>query len=256
MSDVSYKPLIENMVWSYSRIDTFDSCPYKWFLRYIKDLEEKEMFFSSYGTFMHKIIEKYYKGELQKNELPSYFLENFKSEVKGERPKNQTVEKYINDGLKYVRNFSPFPFEPVAVEKNVKFKINDHTFVGIIDFIGTKDGEFCIVDNKSRALKQRSGKKKPTVNDKEIDSMLKQLYLYSEAVKQEYGKYPKKLCFNCFRNGVFIEEDFQLSKLEKAVLWAEETIKNIEDTEEFYASDNCWFCRYLCGLNDLCERRA
>jgi len=29
IGDVSYLPLIEDMVWSYSRIKTFEDCPYR-----------------------------------------------------------------------------------------------------------------------------------------------------------------------------------------------------------------------------------
>ena len=47
--------------------------------------------------------------------------------------------------------------------------------------------------------------------------MLIQLYLYAYAVKQKYGKYPKALCFNCFRNNTFNEEPFDEQKCEEAI---------------------------------------
>lgn len=214
------------------------------------------MFYSSYGSFMHEILEKYYNGKLKKDELPLYFLSNFREKVKGERPSDSTVKKYLYEGLSYLRNFRPFPFDMVAVEKEVEFKIDGYPFVGVIDFLGVKDGDYYIVDNKSRTLKPRSKRKTPTENDKTIDLMLRQLYLYSEAVKEEYGKYPKKLCFNCFRNGVFIEEDFSPREFEKTKEWAVSKIKTIEDTEDFDATDSYFFCRWLCGFNDFCERRS
>ena len=63
MGEVNYAPLIDDMVWSYSRIKAFEDCPYRWYLKYIKRFHGKDMFFSSYGTFMHKLIELYHKGE-------------------------------------------------------------------------------------------------------------------------------------------------------------------------------------------------
>lgn len=54
MGDVNYAPLIDEMVWSYSRVRAFEDCPYRWYLKYIRHLRGKDMFFASYGTFMHK----------------------------------------------------------------------------------------------------------------------------------------------------------------------------------------------------------
>ena len=48
MGEISYAPLIEDMVWSYSRIKAFDDCPYRWYLKYIRHLHGKDMFFSDY----------------------------------------------------------------------------------------------------------------------------------------------------------------------------------------------------------------
>lgn len=46
MLDVSLKPIIENMVWSFSRVKAFEFCPYSWYLRYILKYRPKDLFFS------------------------------------------------------------------------------------------------------------------------------------------------------------------------------------------------------------------
>ena len=38
MGDICYAPLIDDMTWSYSRVKSFEDCPYKWFLKYIVGL--------------------------------------------------------------------------------------------------------------------------------------------------------------------------------------------------------------------------
>lgn len=65
MGEVNYAPLIDDMVWSYSRIKAFEDCPYRWYLKYIKKFHGKDMFFSSYGTFMHKLIELCFKLDIE-----------------------------------------------------------------------------------------------------------------------------------------------------------------------------------------------
>ncbi len=252
MSDMIFRPLVESMTWSYSRIKCFDDCPYRFFLKYIVECDEREMFFGSYGSFVHKLIEKFYRGEAEAKDLTLTFLTEFKNNVHGTAPKPSMVEKYVACGVEYFNNFSPFPYNMIDVEKKVEFEIAGKKFVGFIDYLGEKDEEYYIVDNKSRELKQRSGRKRPTLKDGELDEMLKQLYLYSYAVKQEFGKFPKALCFNCFKNREFIEEPFDKDKFEETIKWFLDKIDEIENTEFFPPHPDFFGCSNICGLNSEC----
>lgn len=244
--------ILDDMTWSYSRIGSYHMCPYQFFLKYLYGEKEKPMWYASYGSFMHKLIEQFYKGELNKSNMQTKFLYDFQNEVKGERPSGNTVTKYIQSGLNYLSHFSPFPFNTIAVEKKYEFFINDIPFVGVIDYLGEMNGDYYIVDNKSRDLKPRSGKQIPTSKDKELDDMLKQLYIYSAAIKQEYGKFPKYLCFNCFKTQTFIKEPFNTESYNSAVNWAYQSVKNICNNYNFLPKLNYFGCNYLCGLSDGC----
>lgn len=252
MSEMIYRPLIEDMVWSYSRIKCFEDCPYRFYLKYISGCKEAPQFYASYGSFMHKLIEEFYKGIITKEEMLTKFLFGFQENVLGRRPKESTVEKYIQLGVEYLKHFSPFPYNMVAVEKKVEFELGGKKFIGFIDYLGEKDGEYYIVDNKSRELKPRSNRKTPTAKDQELDDMLKQLYLYAAAVKQEYGRFPKALCFNCFKNQVFIEEPFSEEKFSETVEWFLKTIDDIADENDFLPYLDFFGCNYICGVNGEC----
>ena len=252
IGEVSYRPLIEDMIWSYSRLEAFDDCPYRWFLKYIKHCKETDKFYSSYGSFMHKLIEGFYKGAFTKEEMLNKFLAGFSKEVRGTRPQEDTVTKYIQCGCEYLRGFQPFRFNMIDVEKRVEFDIDGIPFVGYIDYLGEEDGEYVIVDHKSRTLKPRSKRAKPTAKDKELDSMLNQLYIYSAAVKNEYGKFPKLLCLNCFRTGVFIEEPFNEDAYHAAIEWVKKQVEKIKDADDFYPNREFFSCCYICGVSDEC----
>lgn len=254
MNGICYKPLIEDMIWSFSRVSAFGSCPYRWYLSYIRGCRDIDKFYASYGSFMHGIIERYYKGEIEKGDMVTEFLLGFSENVKGIRPKASVVQSYIESGTDYLRNFAPFPFHPIGVEKRVEFEIEGIPFTGYIDFLGEKDGDYYIIDNKSRNLKPRSRREKPTKSDLMLDEMLRQLYLYSAAVEQEYGKLPKALCFNCFKNNTFIEEEFSLERYEEAKKWAVDEIHKIENSEEFEANPEFFKCIYICGVSNRCDR--
>lgn len=247
-----YRSIADKFIWSYSRIECFLDCPYRFFLKYFYGAQEEDRFYASYGSFLHTLIEQYYRGELSKDEMLFAYLMRFKSEVKGTRPSENTVKKYISSGVEYLQNFNPFPFNMIDVEKKTDFYIGDIPFTGYIDYLGEKDGEYYIVDNKSRDLKPRSKRIKPTAKDIELDSMLRQLYIYSAAVKQEYGKFPKALCFNCFRTGTFIVEPFAEDKYYSTIDWAKKTIENIKNTDDFYPNIEFFSCRYICGVSKEC----
>jgi RecB family exonuclease len=252
MGEVSYRPLIEEMVWSYSRIESFEDCPYRWFLKYISKCSEEPKFYASFGSFMHKLIEMYYRGQLTKEDMLTKYLTDFSKEVQGVRPSESITKNYIRCGAEYLRSFQPLNFEMVDVEKRVRFDIDGIPFIGYIDYLGLKDGKYYIVDNKSRNLQPRSKRAKPTVKDKELDSMLKQLYIYSAAIKQEYGVFPEALCFNCFRTGTFIEEPFNEEAYHSAIDWAKNMVEDIKNTDEFYPNREFFSCYYICGVSGDC----
>lgn len=253
MGIVSYKPLIQEMTWSFSRIESFEDCPYRWYLHYIRQYPETEKFYASFGSFLHRLIEKYYRGELNKEQMLSDYLSGFQKEVNGVRPAEGTLKKYIESGASYLKAFQPFPFEMVDVEKKVQFQIDGYSFVGFIDFLGKDGDDLVVVDHKSRDLKPRSKRSKPTRKDRELDDMLRQLYLYSAAIEQEYGMLPKWLCFNCFKSGTFIQEPFDHEAYEGAKRWAIETIHKIEDAEVFPPVQDGFGCFWICGVSDLCK---
>ena len=257
MDDQIYTPLIDDFVWSYSRVNSFNGCRYAWFMKYICREKEDDMFYSSYGSFIHKLLEGFYKGELTKDEMETEFILDFQKEVKGKRPSAKIAHSYFQNGIAYFENFKPLPYKVLEVEGKFEFDLESkgkkYPFIGFIDYLGEdNEGNLILVDNKSRALKQRSKRKKPTVKDQELDEMLRQLYIYAEGVHQKYGKYPTKLCFNCFRNGEFIEEDFDPVKLHEAINWAAETIEQIRVANDFYPNIDYFKCRNICGLVNKC----
>lgn len=245
-----YKPLIEKMRWSYSRITAFSQCPYGWYLKYIHKAEEEELFYASFGKFMHELLEKFYSGKALPAELEAEFFCDFADKVSGSRPNN--IDTYIQQGSRFLRELKAPDFKVLGTEKFVRFKIADKKLVGVIDLLAEDDDGVFIVDHKSHKLSKPSGRAKPTKSDEELEQYLRQLYLYSAAVEQELGVLPYKLCFNCFMNGKFIEVPFDKSTYEKVKQWAVEEINYIENVDDFYPRFDWFYCRNLCGYHNEC----
>lgn len=252
MSDAIYRPLIEDMTWSWSRIELFDQCPYAWFVKYIRGEAEQPRFYTSYGSFMHKLIERYYSDKAPPGTLLLDFLTQFNKEVEGARPSEAIVSKYIDQGISYFKNLQPFQLNTVAVEKQFTSDIQGVPFTGIVDYIGEKDGDLYIVDHKSADLRPRSNRKKETQADKELSDKLRQLYIYSAFLQKEYGKLPKYLCFNCFRTGAFIKEPFSRTAYQEALDQVPASVGKIAGETEFSPKISFFFCKYLCGFSHDC----
>lgn len=248
---MKYDLIIKDMRWSYSRINAFQECPYSWFLKYIKEVPSKPLFFSEYGKFMHQILEMYFTGLLKKEELTEFYISNFFLNVKGAPPNIKVFNSYFEAGLDYLYGFD-FPISEINdVEKKVNFKIGKYDFLGYIDIVA--GGGDIILDHKSRNLKPRSNRKKPLKTDIELDEYLRQLYMYSIPVKEEYGEFPKKLIFNCFKLGKMISEDFDEAKLESTKKWALEQIEIITNNDRWQPRLDYWRCKHICDVSDSCE---
>lgn len=239
-------------VWSYSRITAFEDCPYGFFLKYIKKQKGVRHFFSDYGSFMHLIIQKFLTGELKREDLVGYYLTNFRKNVIGKAPSQSIFQNYFQQGLEYLKSFQPKDEQILGVEKEVSFCLDGKNFIGYIDKVSDCDG-IIITDNKSRALKPRSNRKKPTKTDEDLDSYLKQLYLYSIPIEEEFGEVPSFLCFNCFRTQTEIVEPFDKVSYEKTKTWALDTIEAISKEENFNPNIEVFRCQNLCDMCDECE---
>ena len=128
---MNYSHIVDDMLWSYSRITTFEDCRYCFLLKYIKKIKGTERkFFADYGSFLHLIIQKYLTGELKKDELVGYYLLNFKENVVGKAPTYSIFQNYFKQGIAYLKNIT-FPKEKIiGVEEKVLFDLGDKKFVG------------------------------------------------------------------------------------------------------------------------------
>lgn len=254
MGDIIYKPIIENMRWSYSRITTFSDCPFEWFLKYIEHNDDDKKYYASYGTAMHRTIDSVMSGKSDINNMEFDYLNNYLECISGcEKPEDKIVQSYLRDAMNYTGSFSGFPCEILQTEERIEFDYGGKSFVAIVDAVGKSDDGLYIIDHKSKSLKQRSKRSAPTKNDKEIDRILRQLYLYSAAIEKRYGKLPDWLCINAFRSGEFIKEPFHKDVFDRTMEELLQQIEYIENVESFPCRDEYFKCRWLCPVSRACD---
>jgi hypothetical protein len=241
------------MVWSFSRLTTYERCPYSFLLQYILRLPQAPNFYLEFGTLVHDILAKYYRHELEQPDLLPEFLTRFYNEVPLTVPPN-TYGSFMSQAIAYLRTAPRLYLNPEAIELPVDFKIDSIRFTGVVDLIARDDDKLTVIlDHKSTPLKPRTTKGKHTKSDKELDDYLRQLYLYAIPVHDMFGEYPRILQFNCYRNGNLITEPFDLTAFEATKRWALETVENINTETRWRPAVDYWRCKNLCSLRQHCE---
>lgn len=253
-----YDLIINDMTWSYSRLTSFSECRYKWLLTYLyrdergNPLKRQSGFFAEYGSYMHSIMQMYLSGELKREELSIFYISHFAENVRAKAPNIKIFQTYYQQGFFYLDNIA-FPNRKIiGVEEPINFQFANKPWIGYIDVISS-DGKLILTDHKSRTLKPRTKRSKPTKSDIELDEYFRQLYVYSAGVKDKYGCYPDALEFNCFRSQTIIQEPFQKKRLDEVEVWAENEIERITCNDNWIATPDYWRCHYLCDVCKECE---
>ena len=242
-----------DVVWSFSRLSAFETCPYMFYQLYINKVPREGNFFSQYGSFIHELLEGFYNGKYEAWELKSIYEEQYNNNVTKQAPPNNFVDlasSYYDYGTKYLGTFRPVKdMKILGVEKEYTCTIGGNPFKMIVDLIlQDKEGNIIIQDHKSKSIK--SG------NDANIRPYWKQMALYSIPVFEEYGKYPTELQINAFRTGKIFSKKFDKSMVDEASEWALDLIKRIKEEQDWCKNPDSFFCEFLCDLRATCDKKA
>ncbi len=245
----------DGYVYSYSRLTSFAECPYSFFLKQIERLPQKTNGFAEQGSLIHDLIDKWAKGELQKEDLPNEYVRRYPDEVVTQFPNNMVsrgyAEKTYEAGLRYFEKFDEFKgLQIIGTEIKFKTVLCGRPFVGTIDMVARdkKTGKLLIVDHKSKSYLSFT---------KSGSIMWRQQLLYALYIKETYGIYPDMLMFNLFKeNGMRISKPFIMAEYEDAIKWAEEIMTQIESYEMYdwlaHKERPDFFCQNLCNMREHC----
>ena len=245
-SQSSGKPLEQ---YSFSKLSTWWTCPYGYKLKYIDHKPGIGNAFSSFGTLVHSIMERYSKGELELWDLPAVYEWEFETAVPEKFPWNKYVNlrnSYYEQGLSFLKSFQGYNnCKLLGIEDDFRLQIDDWIFVGIIDLVfEDEDGRLIIRDYKSKASFK---------DEKEQSKYARQLYLYSLYVKEKYGRYPDELQFLMFRKQNTVKIPFNQDELNEAVKWATDTVRIIREAFDYPPTCESFYGDNLCNHREYCD---
>lgn len=242
------------MIYSFSKLETFQSCPFGFWLAHLSDQDiiRQDNAFSQYGTFAHELLEQWAKGELADWQLEAEWADGYDKAITRSFPpylKGFSAKAY-EEGRAYFASFDSFPgFTVVSAEKKFNVQVGNYEFAGIADLVlrDNLTGELAVIDHKTKG--QSSMKK-------DYKTYLKQLYIYAIHVKEEYGEYPAMLGFNMIKPNVILWEEFSEEKLQETIAWVNETCARIEAAAEFPPHPDSHRCQYICDVRGACPHCA
>ena len=188
---------IEERILSPTAINTYLSCPRKFYLRYIKKLKTKPSIHLIRGQIVHKTIHRFYQnhpGFLNETTLKEIRKELFAIfDDQWEKAENsietlglsrEQIEFYYDESRLMLLNFSHWFYKndlpsPEASESRLFSK--NLGLMGIIDAVLLMDGKTVLVDYKT------------SKNPRITDDMQRQAALYALLYEDRYGTIPESI---------------------------------------------------------------
>ena len=235
--------------WSFSKLESYNHCPMMFKLCYLDKVPDQDNAFGQYGTYCHKLLEQYERGDVPLLALAEEYEAGYDQAVTRSFPPfpKGMGEKYYLQGLDYFSAFEGFgdQYEVLAVEERFELDIGGYRFVGVADLVlrDKETGEITVIDHKSKSA---------ATMKKDLPAYRKQLYVYAAFVKERFGVFPKWLKFNLFRENEWVTEAFDVEQYEATMRWVEQTIEAILFETEWKVCPSSYFCRFVCGVADAC----
>lgn len=229
---------------SYSKMNSFYECPFKYYCDNILKLNIYEDTFDTYlGSLCHYILSKIYTEDFNFDKAKEEFITTSNYNLTNENKLFQDkILEELKEAIKYILSMQKISkFTEIECEKKIETTINNNKFVGIVDKIQKYQNKIIIVDYKTGT---------PKINLKECTYgfnlqlptyiyLIKTLYPNSEIVGV-YLEHILKPKFN-YNKDKDDNESFEESlKLEGYSTSNEEILEEIDNT---YANS-----KYLKGI--------
>lgn len=235
---------------SFTQLQTFKTCPLQYKYQYVLKIPTTPGAAESFGTTIHRTLEKFYKQYLSNNniglkQLLTIYKENwlplgFASSVHAQRMKKEG-EKMLTE---YFKKFHSPQLKIISLEKLFKIKLDDLIITGKIDRVDL------LSKNEIEIIDYKTGKKP---SEKELKKNL-QFSIYALAAADK-GLFNKKLDeINLSFYYLQTQEKITIKKTEEELKDARKQIKTLVSQikeNQFFPEIGPW-CDF-CPFKMICE---
>lgn len=267
--------------WSFSKLNSFHTCPYSWYLSYIQHKKGRDSVYGNLGTCFHECMENMFKGEMTIEDAREEFKQEFElCEMLGlDFPSEKSKKNYYKAITHCLTHYKPFPKEyDYKTEVYFQFELLDGVIMnGYIDLIQ--------IDKENKTMRVIDYKTSSKFTKKELMSeKVMQLILYSMYLEEIYTDYkilnPQFMMAKYTRNKrgtmidrstidedldtydygmCFVEVEYTQEMKDALIKYVTETIDEINLKDECDEKDwkpenrNDFFCKQLCTHYPYCK---
>jgi hypothetical protein len=229
-------------VYSFSRLDKYETCPFSYHCRYNLKLEEINNDWGVGGGYLHEAVENVLKGLILPSEASDWFY--FGTPILSfDNMKEGYGEKWVNGCIKFLDNlpsvFEQFEGEVHEIEGEGLITMGGRKLKLFADLVLYDGKDYYIWDWKTSGIDGFRGKK--------LEAKKRQLYVYSRYVKEKFGRYPKSMTFYMARYNEKITVDFNLKEYREVDKWVDDVATRIENETEWEKRPSFFWCRFVCG---------
>lgn len=253
MPDYSF--VIDSMAFSHSSVTSFETCPLSFKLQYIDAEKREQNFYGEYGSFVHSVIEKHFKKELERDWLKDYFIDNYSSAMKADPPSfpEGIVDKYYQDAINFFENTELLNrelYEVVANEEALSTEWDGINLVVKPDLIlkELSTNQIILWDAKSSAP-YKNGK----WDLKKIAGYEKQMILYAYTWELVKKQHIDKIQLLFIRLDKMYDVEVTPEKTKDVLNWFSNGVQSIRWEEDFEPKVNKFFCSQICGVRNSCH---
>lgn len=206
LEEIKNKHKVDTL-WSWSRISSWHTSKYEWFLHYVihEEPDRLDCIYGREGNYSHDIIEKYYNKEITYEDMISEFEDsyNLARDIMGLKFNRCDAERDKIIGDKYYENLQLFfenhqPLPPLVTEDFAQIKIDNNILIGYIDaWYKDDDDNIHIIDWKTSSI----------YTGKNLSDKSGQLVCYALSFMQKGVPIEKiKPCFNFLKYATITHE--------------------------------------------------
>lgn len=254
---MSYKKELDEMVWSFSRMQRYIDCPYSFYLKYIEGQDEENNFYAENGKLIHEILSEIITKKTTIEDGIERYISEFDfifSDVK-----NSIRENTFDKCLEYLCSINYGMLEEYEIlecEKRFTIKIGEYNFQGYIDLLlkNKNTNKIILLDHKSLPHMFKKNGEVLKSQQSQFEKCSRQMYIYSKYIKEEYGEFPDLICWNHFKdNGIISVMNFSEDEYNETILNVIDTISEIYRDEYFTEKISYMMCSQLCGYRNTCD---
>jgi hypothetical protein len=178
-------------IYSFSRLNTFNTCEHEFYLGYILSKPKKPNIYTVLGSEVHSILEGLMRNEISNEEAVILFQQKvLECDILGITfPSEKIKSNFLMSIEHYLQNYKPIPCKDFKLEMEFYTSVgqSDTCILGYIDLIALRDnGDVEIYDYKTSTIYDK----------KALKEHGRQLLLYALALKKNYNTNVNKVAFN------------------------------------------------------------